>query len=256
VEETPVNRAIPLLKQLTWALVVVAGAVALPAEAAWAALPHGSARGFDISWPQCGGAYPASPSFGIVGVNGGRAFTQNPCLADEYRWARSAPTKPMFYANTGNPGTLSAHWGDPGPRPCSGGADDLGCAYNYGWNAAKHAFRYARAQTGRAGNHTWWLDVETTNSWSANQRANLADIQGMIDFLRSRSGVTVGIYSTSYQWGVITGGASFPSLPNWVAGARDAAEAASFCTPSKSFTGGPVTVVQFPSGGYDGDYAC
>lgn len=250
------RRTRPLLKLLSSAAAAIAASVLLTSQAAWADLPHGSARGFDVSWPQCGGAYPAGPSFGIVGVGSGKAFSDNPCLADQFRWAKAAPTKPSFYANSGNPGTLSTHWTDRGPRACGGGNDDLGCAYNYGWNAARHAFRYAKAQTGTAGNHPWWLDVETGNSWSANHSANVADIQGMVDFLGSRSGVTVGIYSTSYQWGQITGGASFPTLPNWLAGARDATEAASFCTQTRSFTGGPVTVVQFPSGGYDGDYAC
>lgn len=213
-------------------------------------------RGYDISFPQCGGPYPPDPAFGIVGVSGGRAFDDNPCLADQYRWAQAAPGRPALYVNTGNPGTLSAHWGERGPKPCDGSSEDLGCAYNYGWNAARHAFAYARSQIGRA-RVTWWLDVETTNSWSrTNLAANLADITGAIDFLRSRKRVTVGIYSTRYQWGQITGGASLPSVPNWVAGARDANEAASFCDPQHSFTGGPVLLVQFPDNRFNGDLAC
>src|ERR1700694_6207071 len=53
--------------------------------------------GYDISFPQCGGAYPAG-SFGVVGVNGGYPFVHyNPCLADEY--ARSPHA--ALYINTG-----------------------------------------------------------------------------------------------------------------------------------------------------------
>src|SRR5947208_6184618 len=44
--------------------------------------------GFDVSFPECHGGYPGHVSGqGIVGANGGRAFTPNPCLADEIRWA-------------------------------------------------------------------------------------------------------------------------------------------------------------------------
>ena len=44
--------------------------------------------GYDISYPQCSGAYPSNPRFGIVGVNGGLANTANACLGDELAWAR------------------------------------------------------------------------------------------------------------------------------------------------------------------------
>ncbi len=45
--------------------------------------------GHDISFPQCGGAYPvpASSIYGVVGLNNGRAFRQNPCFASQYAWA-------------------------------------------------------------------------------------------------------------------------------------------------------------------------
>src|SRR3989440_12733133 len=53
--------------------------------------------GYDISFPQCGGAYPAG-AFGVVGVNGGYPFVHyNPCLADEYKGSPRA----ALYINTG-----------------------------------------------------------------------------------------------------------------------------------------------------------
>ena len=65
-------------------------------------------RGYDISYPQCGSAYPANPLFGIVGVNDGIVFSVNPCLASQIAWAGSASGQ--LYANTGNPGpALSSH---------------------------------------------------------------------------------------------------------------------------------------------------
>lgn len=57
------------------------------ATLALAAGNHGGGSGFapavtgnDISYPQCGAAFPSSPAFGIVGVNGGLANDLNPCL--------------------------------------------------------------------------------------------------------------------------------------------------------------------------------
>src|SRR2546429_338819 len=57
---------------------------------------HGS-TGYDVSFPQCGGGYPAG-AFGIVGVNGGYPFVHyNPCLADEVAHSPHA----ALYINTG-----------------------------------------------------------------------------------------------------------------------------------------------------------
>src|SRR5207247_1390297 len=82
--------------------VVLTASLAGPAlTAAHVAKPVVS-RGYDISWPQCGGAYPSNPAFGIVGVNKGIVFSPNPCLASEIRWGGGAAAQ--LYANTGNPG--------------------------------------------------------------------------------------------------------------------------------------------------------
>ncbi|MCU1461643.1 MAG: hypothetical protein JWO37_1718 [Acidimicrobiales bacterium] len=224
---------------------------------------RGAMAGYDISFPQCAsGTYPTSPAFGIVGVNGGKPFTANPCLGSEYQWALAAPKPPQFYVNTAAPGPASAQWNQTDPKPgCDNTADNLNCAYDYGYHAALDAFTSAdTATTGGAANHTWWLDVETANSWSSTSKvANAAAVHGFVDFLSSQPGVTVGIYSTGYQWGVITGSPTgFETLPNWVPGAGDQAQAASFCasTPTHSFTGGPVVMTQYPLNGFDGDYLC
>ncbi|HEX3541199.1 MAG TPA: hypothetical protein VHT75_12255 [Acidimicrobiales bacterium] len=210
--------------------------------------------GYDISWPQCGTSYPTNPAFGIVGASNGLAYSDNPCLASEYAWAAMAARAPAFYVNTADPGSQSTHWTTPGPKSCGGSSTDLGCAYNYGWNAVAHALAYAAAQTAGATSDAWWLDIETANTWSTVTAVNNADIGGMVDYFHSRS-LTVGVYSTSYQWGQITGGASL-AVPDWVAGASSVSQASSWCTPSYSFTGGAVRLVQYPSGSFDGNVAC
>lgn len=214
--------------------------------------------GYDVSYPQCSGALPGSPLFGIVGVSDGLAYGQNACMATQYGWAAKAPQSPAFYMNTGNPGAASTRvswYNQVGPEPCGAG-NDAGCAYDYGFNGARQAFEYAAAQAGveAAQAATWWLDVETTNSWSTDSSLNVRDIQGSLDFLRAHA-AGVGVYSTGFQWGQITGGLNLgPEVANWVAGALNLKRAPASC--SSSFSGGPVALVQYPSGGFDADYVC
>lgn len=216
--------------------------------------PKPTASGYDISWPQCNNLYPANPAFGIVSASNGLAYSDNPCLASEYAWAAGAARAPGFYMNTADPGSQSLHWTTPGPKACGGSSDDLGCAYNYGWNAADYAFAYAANQTTGSPTAAWWLDIETSNTWSTNTAANNSDINGMIDYFHAKF-LTVGVYSTRFQWTQITGGLTL-AVPNWVAGATSSSQAASWCSGGYSFTGGPVTVVQYPAGSFDGDVAC
>jgi hypothetical protein len=188
-------------------------------------------------------------------VGDGRAYGDNPCLASQYGWARTARRTPGFYMNTGNPGAASTRvdwYGQSGPQPCSPD-NEAGCAYDYGYGAAQRAFNYAQATTGAAAGADWWLDVETSNSWSSDTSLNLAAIQGSIDVLSGAGATTVGVYSSGYQWGQITGGAAL-AMPSWVAGAQNAHTASTLC--GASFTAGSVRYVQYSSGGLDADYAC
>lgn len=226
--------------------------------AAGAAAGSGS-TGYDVSYPQCGTTLPSKPLFAIVGVNNGRPWNDNPCLASEYTWAKtSTSTRPVgLYMNTANPGTLSSHWGNPAtPKPDCNPlmADNLNCAYNYGWNAAAEAMAWASSQNATVAG-PWWLDVETANSWSSDTAANNADLQGSADYLSQNGASSVGVYSTAYQWNTITGTpAGFANLPNWVAGGKSARQAPTLC--NSSFAGGPVQLVQYPAGKLDGDVAC
>jgi hypothetical protein len=233
--------------------------------------------GSDISFPQCGGAYPDIPAFGIVGVNGGRALTANPCLGvgdvpSQLAWAGG--TSAALYANTGNPGpALSTHWpsGQASPRACdtaaAPGADTVDCAYDYGWNAAADSYQTAvlayislgLAPPGATQTPlpiAWWLDVETSNSWRGTASLNVAALQGEVDYLQSVGAKSVGFYSTAYQWKQITGGTpAFAAFPSWVAGARTASQARANCSGG-GFTGGPVLIAQYPANGFDADWRC
>jgi len=263
------------------AVLTTVGAVSVASAATSPAAP--GAVGHDVSYPQCGGAaLPTTGRFGIVGVNGGRAFSTNPCLASQYTWAKGRPSRPGVYVNTGNPApTSSFYWPASGvkdPALCTDNRSttDPGCAYNYGWHAAEHALKTGKKASSGMTGVTWWLDVEIANSWNGNGIANAADLQGAADYLRSHGVASVGIYSTGYQWKTITGGYTaanastyrsawkkaftpkFPleSLPVWIATVQDTTAAATKSCGA-SFTGAPVQLVQFrDSSGLDADLVC
>jgi hypothetical protein len=226
----------------------------------------GQARaGFDISYPQCGGAYPANPLFGIVGVNGGKVYSVNSCLASEIAWAGGV--NGQLYANTGNPGpALSSYWpsGQATPRYCDpANLDTADCAYDYGYNAAQHSYNTASAAytqlglTGSPAATRWWLDVETENSWRSDTSLNLAALQGEVAYLRDVAGITrIGFYSTQSQWNTITGGSlAFNANPSWVAGASSLKAARDRCSRS-AFTGNINVYTQYPYQGFDANNVC
>ena len=218
--------------------------------------PAGSS-GMDISYPACEDPLPAAPTtFAIIGVTGGRAYTMNPCLIKQFAWAKTSQVTPSFFMNVNSPSGAVAFEGKNGPKGTCAATDDMCLSYNFGWNAARLA--YAGAQSQETTATMWWLDVEEMNTWSeTNLPANAQVIQAAIDYLKSQNR-TLGIYSTSKQWGEIAGGFS-PGLPVWVAGAPDSATAPTYCDASHAFAGGTVWLVQYPSGdtgGDDADYAC
>ncbi len=209
----------------------------LPASAAASgSLPNGLV-GADISWPQCGGGYPAGYSFGIVGVTGGHPLSGNDCLNSEFAWAQ-ATGNVQLYIN------LAYGQSPSGPLQCAAG--DAGCqAYNYGYVSAQWARQYAHDQTGGASDavSVWWLDVETENIWSGDVDQNSYVIQGALDYLQRSAGRTVGVYSTSWMWGEIAGSFAPPNTPNWVAGANALDDGAK-CSAS-FWPGGQVWGIQY-----------
>ena len=232
---------------------------------------HVLTPGYDVSYPQCA-TTPPTGSFGIVGVDGGRPFDVNPCLATEIGWAATVGP-PAYYANTANPGpTMSTHWpvGQTAPRICDPAAlDSSDCAYDYGWNAAADSYARAAAAALSVGapapsGATWWLDAETGNTWESLEFGetpafwanDTAALTGMRDYLQSVGVRTVGVYSTAHQWQRITGGASLGRAPVWYAGIAGPSSAAAHCASTFSFTGGPVRLTQYAQGGFDADNAC
>lgn len=209
-----------------------------------------------------------------------------------------ASTQPRasLYVNTADPGNastgvLQADWPTSGSTPygtCTtttvttksgpktAGADSPACAWEYGDQKAAQDAAWLRtaAQAVDAqsppvtapatpSGYPWWLDVETGNSWQKGATGlamNLAVLQGIVSGLSAAGAGSVGVYSTSYQWGVITGGttsstATVGQLPTWIPGAGTLAGAETVCSGA-SFTAGPVTLAQFPSGAFDGDLSC
>ena len=216
--------------------------------------------GIDASWPQCNDELPESFGFAIVGVNHGRTYSENQCLASQLDWA--GPDADL-YLNTGNPGPdQSRFWpsGASEPISCDRRDDDTHrCAYVYGWQAAADGYArvlaahvslgWADAGDDRvARNVTWWLDVETANSWRSDRSLNVAALHGAVDFLESMNVAEVGFYSTPLLWWRVTHGTDdFADYPAWHAGAHNRADAESRCDRD-GFTGGELVMVQWIRG--------
>ncbi|MCV2489613.1 hypothetical protein OF117_09570 [Geodermatophilus sp. YIM 151500] len=267
-----------MLRVLGTALAVVAGVLAVPAAAS-AATPD---VGYDISHPQCSSAtLPEERAFAVVGVNGGLATRTNPCLADQLRWAAdssgSVDGQPevQLYLNTANPGEVREFvvtWPSEGDTPYGGctGDNDEACSWQYGYERAqnsvvsffKPAARAARIST-QPERYTWWLDVETMNTWQSGSfeafARNRATLEGMVAYLESED-AEVGLYSTSYQWTRIVGRVPADSpligLDSWLAGATSLEEARDNCRRDPLVPGGEVVLTQYVVDRLDRNHSC
>ncbi len=240
------------------ALALAAAGMALFGNQLGALADTSGQTGYDISYPQCGGAYPTG-AFGIVGVDAGYPFAHyNPCLRDQV----SHTPNPALYVNTGYDPVytqVDATHTLPACLTQSGsvtGTDLQKAAWAVGCSEATRSIDYATSQ-GVTNPSSWWLDVEDANSWSSTDLSlNQYTLQGVVDTILRQSPAAVGIYSTAYQWTTIVG-----SLPvsgvnaNWVAtGASSEKTARSYC--GTGFTGAPVWFVQYLHAGFDTNYAC
>ena len=209
--------------------------------------------GWDISYPQCGGPYPEGAStYAIIGVNGGRAFKHNRCLAHQWQWARSRGAAGV-YVNVNFPRSSDElARGATSDRQPNCAPEAVSCvAYNFGVNGIRDSLAYAASQGVQV--PFIWLDVEQLNYWTTNPELNAVVLRGAIDAVRE-AGLDVGIYSTPYQFRKLMGDEQ-PQVPVWTAGADGLGDVAPYCA-NKGFGGGPAVIVQLLPGQYDPNVAC
>lgn len=211
---------------------------------------------YDISWPQCPTTTPQGGfHFAVIGLNNGYPFSTNDCFEFQYAWAKTVEEHPDVYINLDfpKPGNERALTGPYGR--CTE-TDDWCRAYNYGYALAKDS--HARAQRFGITPGRYWFDVEMINYWSNWPAANGQVVHGAVDYFLDMN-LPIGIYGTSYQWGLITGNhvPEGATLPLWLAGATSIEHAAARCNDSsKLFAGGVAWLVQYPQDGFDGNVLC
>jgi hypothetical protein len=201
-------------------------------------------RGYDISWPQCGRAYPSRPfDIAVVGVNGGRALTTNPCFVDQAtRWA--SPDQLDVYLNLNKPSAAYTGGCPPADKAC--------IAVALGRDAVRSSIATVRAAG--LGPRVWWLDIEMPELWDTDTRFNALSIQSAIDELQANA-LNAGIYSTRYQWNLITGSYTTRTpLLLWAAGSLPLQRC------NEPWGGGHVVLSQvlgiYTSTGFDENHAC
>ncbi len=198
--------------------------------------------GYDVSFPQCEASAPLSPSFAIVGVDGGLANDANPCLAQQLTWASAAaglsrPAQPglSLYLDAADPGSGVADWPSPAagaagaatPYGACNGSWSRACAYTYATLRAAYSYALAVAAAppvataelpptatvlSPAASAPWWIDVEIGASWAGRSssrewaRLNIAALHGYVAGLRAAGARgPIGLYSDAYQWRAVTG---------------------------------------------------
>jgi hypothetical protein len=259
------------------AVAVVAALSAVPGTAS--AAP--TTVGYDVSHPQCDASLPRDRAFAVVGVNGGLATRANPCLGDQLAWAwessGAVPAQPraQLYLNTANPGQVLAQvttWPVRGATPYGScdGTNSSACSWQYGRERAQNSVVSFFTPAARAAwvdsqpaRYTWWLDVETTNTWQAGSpealARNRATLEGMTAYLLSRE-ARVGVYSTGQQWAQIVGtvpaGSNLAGRDSWLAGATTLTGAEAACRTAPLAPGGRVLLSQYVRDGLDHNRSC
>ena len=265
------------LRSVVVAFAVMAALLAAPGTATAGDTPVG----YDVSHPQCGTTLPLHRAFAVVGINGGLATRTNPCLAAQLGWASrssgAVATQPhaQLYLNTANPGEsleLVTTWPGRGATPygfCVG-TNSMACSWQYGWERAQHSIvafftpaAWEAQVDSRPARYSWWLDVETMNTWQSGSTQalarNRATLEGMTAYLESR-GATVGLYSTARQWRQIVGtvgpASDLAGRDSWLAGSTSLTGARAACASPSLVPRGRVVLTQYVVGGLDRNHAC
>jgi hypothetical protein len=224
-----------------------------------------TASGVDVTADSACSTISSGSAFAVIRATTGRPYASPDagCFRAAVVQAEALPAAPQFYMNLADPGKASAgHWNDGGPRACHTARNyDRGCAFDYGYLAAKQAVGFASSQGAAAGSR-WWVDVEIDNTWGSasgapgHKAANVADIRGALNYLGSH-GYPAGIYTETKWWGPITGSpATFSHVPVWGGGALTPKLARANCK-AVSITGGPALLAQwFNQKTDDHDIAC
>ncbi len=192
----------------------------------------------DLSWPNCSINQNLTFELGIVGINGGLDFKQNPCLIKETLLMQ----RYIVYINTGYPGMARGRKYQQYPLHCY--RTNATClAYNYGYNATLYAIRYANLSNVHSS--FWWLDVETDNSWTSTAKVNRSSIAGAAAAIKQTSPFAkVGIYSSPNQWNLLTNNWT-NYLPVWTATGNYTEQSAVLACQTASFTRGPRFLTQY-----------
>ena len=149
--------------------------------------------GYDVSYPQCKDKLPNKfVGFVIVGLNGGKPFSENNCFAKQWKWALTYDAVAV-YINTADPGKESP--------------------VRYGKKIANDTLERLSKYEIKAGTPIW-LDVETYNTWTSPDRAVQALTE--IAITLTSAGYPVGIYAPPAHWFEITGNANV-GMPTWLA---------------------------------------
>jgi len=149
--------------------------------------------GYDVSYPQCKGELPDKfVGFAIVGLNGGKPFTENKCFLKQWEWALTHGAVAV-YINTADPGNESP--------------------IRYGKKIADDTLERLNKYKIKPGTPIW-LDVETYNTWTSPDRS--VQLLTELAIALTAAGYPVGVYAPPAHWLEITGNANL-ALPTWLA---------------------------------------
>jgi hypothetical protein len=197
---------------------------------------------------------PQGMGFVVVGLTNGPAFQENPCVADQVRWARQHHLHTGAYAVASYPNRHEVR--RHGVRGPWSHRTLVGRLRNVGFAEAKRAV----ATMHRVGLHPplVWVDVEPAvrRPWSHRQRLNAAVVHGLVHGYR-HTGHRVGFYSTAHLWRQIVGRVRYRA-PEWrTAGPSLPHDALARCRqPRSSIQGGRPVIAQWWTSRRDHDALC